>query len=214
MSVFNNYRGFFLFFLVCLLSMVSQYLFNTLIVTDDLLYDFYSETVSVERITEILSSRKNYSWPSFVIPPVFFLVKFCLIAVCFSIVALLIGLNLEFTYLFYCATVSELVLVFPSIVKLLWFLFFQTNYTLEDIKYFSPFSVVSFFDFKDLDPLLIYPLRLLNGFEVLYWLSLAFLLKNSLKKDLLGSLSFVASSYGIALLVWVVIVTFISLSLS
>ena len=214
MSIIHNYRGFLLFSFVCLLSVIFQYLFNTLVIHDDLLYNYYVDRISIERISEILSSRKEIGWPSFVIPPIFFFIKFCLIAVCFSILALLLGLKVDFSSFFFSASIAEIALILSSIFRFFWFFFFQSSYTLEDIKYFSPLSIVSLFDAKELDPLLIYPLRLLNGFEVLYWLSLALLLKDTLKKNFLSSLYFVACSYGIGLLVWVVLVTFVRLSLS
>lgn len=214
MRFIHKYRGVLLFIFVCFLSIVVQYLFNNIIVNDDLLYDFYVDRISLERITDILSERKKLSWPSFVIPPFFFFVKFCLIAVCFSIAALLVGHAVDFGIFFYAATVSEIVLISSSIVRILWFSFVQTDYTLQDIQYFMPLSIINLFDPLNLDPLFIYPLRLLNGFEVMYWFALAYLLKDILRMNILRNFYFVACSYGIGLLIWCVFIAFITVNFS
>jgi hypothetical protein len=38
------------------------------------------------------------------------------------------------------------------IFKIIWFYFFQTNYTLEDIQYFYPLSALNIVDYKELEP--------------------------------------------------------------
>lgn len=93
-------------------------------------------------------------------------------------------------------------------------LLFQTNYTLEDLQYFYPLSALNIVGYKGLESWFIYPLQVLNLFELAYWLLLAYFIgklafteKDKGKPMDLG-FKIVASSYGSALLLWVVVVMF------
>lgn len=65
-----------------------------------------------------------------------------------------------------------LVIVF----KIAWFYFFQLNYTLEDIQYFYPFSALNIVGYEGLQPWFVYPIQVLNLFELAYWFILAYLI--------------------------------------
>ena len=71
------------------------------------------------------------------------------------------------------------------------------------------------------DPIFIYPLSLLNLFELGYFIALAWMIKELLKEEqpemyfgMGKSLQLVGVSYGSGLLLWVIIVMFITLNLS
>ena len=71
------------------------------------------------------------------------------------------------------------------------------------------------------DPIFIYPLSLLNVFELLYFVVLAWLLVGVINEanqerpvNFGKSLKLVTASYGSGLLLWVVFVMFISLNLT
>jgi hypothetical protein len=68
------------------------------------------------------------------------------------------------------------------------------------------------FDVKSLAIWQIYPLQLLNVFEMVYWGLLAYWLKRLLNITLTKSMEMVIASYGTGLLLWVVFVTFLSLN--
>jgi hypothetical protein len=42
--------------------------------------------------------------------------------------------------------IAEFVFLLVPIFKIIWFYFFQTNYTLEDIQYFYPLSALNIVD--------------------------------------------------------------------
>jgi hypothetical protein len=48
--------------------------------------------------------------------------------------------------------IAEFVFLLVPIFKIIWFYFFQTNYTLEDIQYFYPLSALNIVDYKELEP--------------------------------------------------------------
>jgi hypothetical protein len=60
----------------------------------------------------------------------------------------------------------------------------------------------------------IYPFQVINLFEFAYWFILASLISKELKTTTSKGFSIVASSYGVALLIWVVGVMFFTLNMS
>ena len=128
--------------------------------------------------------------------------------------------KVTFKQLFDAVIKAEFVFLLVSILKIVWFYFFQTNYTLEDLQYFYPLSALNIVGYQGLESWFIYPLQVLNLFELAYCLllsyfvgKLAFTEKDKGKPMDLG-FKIVASSYGSALLLWVVVVMFFTLNYS
>ncbi|MBN1986332.1 MAG: hypothetical protein JW761_08515 [Prolixibacteraceae bacterium] len=91
---------------------------------------------------------------------------------------------------------------------------------MEDLQ-FQPLSIMELLNEKTVDPLFVYPLSLLNVFELAYFLVLAWLLVgiiNEANKEhpvkYGKSLQLVTASYGSGLLLWVLVVMFITLNLN
>jgi len=125
-----------------------------------------------------------------------------------------LNLEIEFKKFFFVANTAEFVFLIPKIVKIFWFTIVETSYTLQDIQAFAPLSFMTFLSPVELDTWLVYPIRLLNVFEVFYWVVLAYQLKEVIGKNLLASIGFVAKTYGVGLFVWVVLVMFLVVSSS
>jgi len=104
-----------------------------------------------------------------------------------------------------------MIFLIPSIIKMAWFTF-KSDYTLEDVQYFLPGSMLNIFDPKLLEPWLIYPIQSLNIWELAFWIALAVGLKKYLDGDFYRSMSLVAGTYGAGLVIWVVFVTFLTLN--
>lgn len=109
---------------------------------------------------------------------------------------------------------AEFVLLLVPIFKILWFYFFEPNYNLEDVQYFYPLSALNIVGYEGLDPWLIYPFQVLNLFELAYCLILAYLIGKATETTMDHGLKIVASSYGSALLLWVVVIMFFTLNYS
>lgn len=80
---------------------------------------------------------------------------------------------------------------------------------------FYPLSALNLFDYEQVEPWLLYPLQVLNVFELLYWFALAYGITRVLPEyDLGRAMGLVLSSYGVGLLVWVATVMFLTLTYS
>ena len=190
------------------------YLLDYLLIFDNLYYSSLGEQLSYERIEEMLAQGKKWEWLSYAVIPVVYSIKLSLIAACLSIGVFFATNKFSFKSAFGVALVAEFVFLIPTILKILWFAFIQTNYTLKDLQFFYPLSVLSFFDASIIESWLVYPFQLLNVFEVVYWLVLAKGVQKIIQKDFTPSFEIVLASYGAGLVLWVAIVMFITVSYS
>ena len=188
---------------------------------NDLLYQSYSEKLTTVQIEKVFAFQEKWRWISYALVPLLLLLKISLIASVLYIGTFFYSkVKVTFKQLFDAVIKAEFVFLLVSILKIVWFYFFQTNYTLEDLQYFYPLSALNIVGYQGLESWFIYPLQVLNLFELAYWLllsyfvgKLAFTEKDKGKPMDLG-FKIVASSYGSALLLWVVVVMFFTLNYS
>jgi len=191
-------------------SAILVYLSNILLISDSLMYDFYSEQLPIEQIDKMLAQQKEWAWLSYVFVGVLYLLKITLIAGCIYIGFFFINSNkVTFKEIITIVAKADLVFFVPIMLKILWFTFVEERFTIKDIQQFYPLSLVNIFDVSSLDNWLLYPLQTFNVFEVLFWFALAYELKNYLKEDFTTSFKFVLSTYGSGLFVWVIFVVFL-----
>lgn len=205
---------FLLFLMLCLCLGAINFLTDVFIFSDDTFFKSFEDQLSVNRITELILMRNEWSWLGYLFIPLIYVIKLTAVSICLSIGVFLLKLSTPLKSLFKIALFAEFVFLFPPMIKLYWFSFVNLNYTLSDFQFFSPFSVINIFDKVDVEPWLVYPLQLLNLFELLYWFTLAYKIKDLLNRDFAGSLGFVASTYGVGLLLWVILVMFLTVNLT
>lgn len=211
---FNQVNKYFYFFVFTSVLVLMSYINNEILVTDDLIIDFYVERLTYERISDLIEKSDKWQWIVYPIMPVYYLLKFFIVAICLYTGVLLAGYSVNFTKLFHVAMFSELVFFISSVIKILWFGIFFTEYTLPDLQYFSPLSLLSFVNRDSIEPWLTYPLQLVNVFEFIYWLLLAYGLYSLTNEWYSKMLGLVASSYGVGLLLWTVFIVFLSISIT
>ena len=216
-SIFNlKIRGnivlpfLFVIFLVEGIMLLSQ----NILYIDKLYYDSLLEQISYEKIQDLSSQAKKWSWVSYAIIPVIYIIKFSLVSTCLYIGAFFMNKRLKFSELFLVAIKAETVFIFLSLFKIIWFSIFKTDYTYLDFATFSPLSLMSIVGMESVDKIWHYPLQVFSLFEVFYWFVLAFGVKELLEKDLAPSFKLVLSSYGLGLLSWIVVIMFITATLS
>ena len=203
----------FRFFVICSASLVIAICLKMFVFTDGIYFNSLAEKFSYDQIQTILDNGKKWGWLAYTFIPIIYFFKCSLVALCLYAGLFLINCNLEYLKIFNVVVKAEFVFLIPSIVKLIWFIFLQTSYTLEDIQYFAPLSTLSMFTPKSLEPWLIYPLQVLNIFEIIYWVVLANLLTKELPElDMNRSMTVVMASYRTSLVIWVAFVMFLTLT--
>lgn len=192
-------------FLMILLVFAGNYL----LVDDNLIFNSYSEQLSFEQIKETIANTKKWEWLSYVLILVLYLIKFTLIGGCLKVGLFFIDKRISFTSILKATIIAEMVFLVPILIKIIWFLFINTNYSILDLQSFAPLSILNIFESKNLEPFLIYPFQLLNIFELLYFIVLAFQLKKFFENNFTESFQLVLSTYGSGLFVWVIFVVFL-----
>ncbi len=207
-----NLRTYSLFFGIVFANLILTLSLNYLLVSDNLIFNEYSSQLSFERITELIESNKKYKYITFLLVPLIYLIKFSSVALFLTIGNFFLKDKLEFKKIFKVVIICEIVFLIPIIIKIFWFLFVQTDYSLGNLKSFSPLSLINFFELDKIEKWVRYPLRLFNIFEIIYCFFLAFNLKDALSISLQNAFLVVITSYGSAILLWVVFITFLSLN--
>ncbi|MDI9878355.1 hypothetical protein [Flectobacillus longus] len=193
---------------------ILTFTLNQFLVSNTLYYNSYSEQLTIERIEGIIEESHKWAWLGYLLVPVIYYIKLSLIALVLQTGFFFFERKVSFSIIFKAVMLAEIPFLIVPVIKLFWFLFIQTHYTLNDLQYFFPLSALQLFDAQKLPSWQVYPLQLLNVFELIYWVLLAYWLKKLLNLSINKSMEVVASSYGTGLLLWVVFITFLSLNLA
>ena len=205
----ERYSYIFLSILLLLFTFATQHLLNY----DKLVHQSLSATLTEDQIMQFFSFQKKWQWVSYAFIPLFLLIKTVLVATCLYMGAFFFS-KAQFTFkqLWHIAVKAEYVFLLVGVIKIVWFYFFQTTYTLEDLQYFYPLSGLNIVGYEGLEPWYIYPLQVLNLFEVAYWFILSYFVGQLAFKDKIypmqEGLKVVAISYGSGLLLWVALMMF------
>jgi hypothetical protein len=203
------------YLLVCFLFILISELLKSTINYKELIYNSLAEKLSSNQIKEILHLQDKWQWVGYIFVPIYILLKTTIIS---SI--LYIGIfffskkDIDFKNIWNCVIKAEFIFLLVPIFKIIWFYFFQTNYTLEDIQYFYPFSALNIIGYKGLDAWLFYPLQTLNLIEFGYIIYLSYQIGSLTRTNADNGLKIVSYSYVPALLLWVSVIMFFTLNYS
>ncbi|HEY9007143.1 MAG TPA: hypothetical protein VIM75_13475 [Ohtaekwangia sp.] len=208
-------QRFYLFAILIVLAIGLSFAMDRLVLTDDVYYYSLIDSLSAERIDEILKSMKSLAWLGYVMVPFITALKIFLVAACIYTGAFFTNKNISFSAIFKSALHGEFIFLLPTMMRLLWFTFTQQDYTLDDVSAFPPLSIVPFFDLnKEEDMWILYPLSFINLFQVTYVAVVAQTLTVESGIPFTSTVGLVARSYGLGLLLWILFVTFLIISIS
>lgn len=182
--------------------------------TNALIYNSLSEQFGNEQVLKILSLQKKWEWVGYLIVPIIVLIKTILIATVLYIGIAFTDAKITFISIFNKVVQAEFIFLLVPIFKIIWFYFFQTNYKLEDIQYFFPFSAINITGYEGLEPWFIYPLQTLNLFELAYIIYLGYQMGKLTNTNPDKGIKIVVSSYVPALVLWICTVMFLTLNYS
>lgn len=172
------------------------------------------EQITRRELENLINVREKWQWLGYALLPLLLLVKISIVAGLLDIGCFFFGKDIRYKTLFHIAIKAEFVFLLVIVFKTAWFYWIQTEYSLEDLQYFYPLSLLQLFGYESLEPWFIYPLQVVNLFELCYWLLLGYGLSKALKQSMDYAMGIVASSYGVGLLIWVAGVMFFTLNMS
>ncbi|OHX67110.1 hypothetical protein NH26_12540 [Flammeovirga pacifica] len=197
-----------------LFSWVLQFVSNEMIISDEVWYTTYGEQLSLEQIDGIIEWNATYWWFSYLITPIILLIKVLLITFSLIIGGILFDISLSFFKTIGIVLITEFIFLIPSAIQLTWFTFFENIHSLNDLISFTPWNVFYYINKEDVLEWFIYPLSLINFFEILFVSILTYLVRRVLiekTEDQNKAFKIVAYGYGSGLVTWVVFITFLSI---
>ncbi|RZS99148.1 hypothetical protein [Aquimarina brevivitae] len=206
-------KSIYYFPVLVLITSILTLFFNLSMDMNTLVFNSLSDKLTQEQVVEIMDSSQKWQWLGYVLLPLILLLKIAVITAVLYMGIFFFEKKITYKRLFTIVTKAEFVFVLFGLVKLLWFVF-QDGYTLEDVQSFYPLSALNVIGYQELQPWFVYPFQTLNLFELAYWIILAWLLSKEIQSTTDKALKIVASSYGSALLIWVVAVMFFTLNMS
>jgi hypothetical protein len=185
-----------LFFLVLLLIfIIIRYLTNTLILEAIPEYDRLNEQGDLMFFH--IFNTLDYLWTPFAL-----LWKFTVVAFLFWSMGLMIGFKVRFKELWKFALVSEVVFVFPELLRLLVYLNPSENVSYLEIQNFEPLSALWLVGPENIDQRFHYPLSVLNIFELIYGALWVVGFHTISRRSLQESTLVVLVAYFLPLLIW------------
>lgn len=188
-------------------------LYGSLILTEDTYLNIYGSIVSVNQIEKMISHARATEWLSYIFFPLFALIRAIYTAICIYVGCLLRNQTIKFRYVFKVSIVADLVYVFALLNKLIILGRYREIKTLNDFNY-QPLSILELFKDVSIDQYLLYPLSLLNLYELFYWTVLTVFISASIRSSKKEALKTIIYSYGVGMIIWVSIVVYISINIT
>ncbi|MCL1934701.1 MAG: hypothetical protein FWF53_12920 [Candidatus Azobacteroides sp.] len=177
---------------------------------DALFYKSFGETLGVDRIAQIIDQQRFFEKIGYGIVPLVLLIRASYTTICLAVGIFITEQNLKFGQCFNIAIKADIIFLIELIVKINYFSIFGVN-SLQEVN-IRLFSLMQWMGVNNVEQWLSYPMNILNIFELIYWILLALFLSGYTRKSFGTSLGFVAETYGIGLLLWVVFIMYLVLN--
>lgn len=207
-------RTFFKYVVLSTIFVLLSKLINIGLNIRGLLYNSLSEKFTSSQIENIFFSKDKYEWVTLIFVPLIIFIKLTLVSSVLYIGLFFTEKEIDFKKIWSICLNAEFIFLFVPLLKFIWFYFFQSNYTLEDIQYFYPLSALNITGYKGIEIWLLYPLQTLNLFEIAYIIYLSYQIGKLTNTNADNGLKIVGYSYVPALLLWVCVVMFFTLNYS
>ena len=207
---------FYLFLAIVIANMLLLWLSKSTLINEVVFYNTYSEQLSYDRSMELFEGLKKYSWIGYASMPVTFIIKFSLISLIIYTGVFFCDLHerISFKKVFGVVVASEIIFLIASSVKFLWFYLFAGNYDLNDMNFFYPLSLCNLFSQSEVDKIWIFPLQILNLFQIIYILLLSYGLYVQTGIQQAKTEQAVLVSYLPGLVIWVALIMFLTIGSS
>lgn len=149
------------FLILCLLTVVLLYIKKAFIEYETAAFEFLQDRPE-GAILQLISGLQ------FLSIPFIYLWKFTVIGFVLWVGCFMFGYRITYSQCWGVAMIAEFIFIVPELLKIIWFLFFNSDPTLPEIRAFYPLSLMNFFDYEVVPKQYHYPLRAISIFEVLY----------------------------------------------
>jgi hypothetical protein len=206
-------KGWKLFFSIIFMNLLLMLISEVTLINETVFFNTYSEQLTYDLALDLFQRMRSFTWVTYLLIPLLLSLKFLTVSIVIYIGVFFYDLHKAITLgkIFKVVIVSEIAFIAAALVKLLWFIFFAGNYTLDDISFFYPVSLINIFSRREVSAFWIYPLQTVNIFQFIYVLLLALGLKriSSVNRKVVDRI--VLATYVPAITVWVALVMFFTI---
>jgi hypothetical protein len=202
-----------LFFLI-FSTIILSYCHHLFLNIDLLQINQFSKTLTKAQIDQVLSLETNNEFLNLIAISLCILAKVILISIIIFIGSFLFHKNFSIKKIILIVVKSEYIFILPILFEIIYFKFINTTASLIEIQNFYPLSAINILGYKGLEPWLIYPLQILNLFEIAYIIYLAYQIGKVTNTNTDTGFKIMMYSYVPTMLLWVCVVMFLTLSMS
>jgi hypothetical protein len=203
----NNYKARWLFLFLIAMYLIISYILNTSIVSDQIIVQSYTLMPDYQLPSLIAALKKSQSFSYFLLP-FLILIKVVVLTLIIFIAIIFLEIDISFNPILKVTLLSEFVFVIAALVKVIGLMYFHDINTLEDLAVYTPLSLYSILG-DTFGKYFVYPLKVINVFELLYIAILSYALSIVLDIDYFKSVRAILLTYGVALLLWIVLLMFL-----
>jgi hypothetical protein len=195
------------FLLLAGATLCFTWLQQTFFVSDILYYNTYGDQLSMDTVEMIIGSAKKWAWVSYLFTPLLLLLRVTFVACCFYTALFFRNEKTDFSSCFNISLKSDTVFLLFGLFGIVYQLFFPAS-NLSELSS-NPTTLLYYIEIENIPKYLLYPLGLVNLSELLYWGLLVSLVRYRFGCSLSNSFSFVIQSYGIGLMLIILIFSII-----
>jgi hypothetical protein len=183
------------FIILCLLTLLLLYIKISFIEQETAAFEFLQDRPE-GTVLKIISALQFFS------VPLIYLWKFTVIGFVIWVGSFMFGFRITFSQCWSVVMAAEFVFLAPEFLKIVWFMFIETDPTLPQIKAFYPFSLMNLVDYTTIQKQYAYPLKAISIFEIFYVLVLVNGIHYYAKRDKKAAWWIVSTSYILIFLLW------------
>lgn len=201
------------YFVLSVLLILITELTKSILNYNQLLYNSLAENLTSKQIDYFFELQNKWKWVSYFFIPIYILIKTSLIASTVYVgVFFFSKKEIAFKSILDIIFKAEFIFLLVPIFKITWFSLFQTSYTLENIQYFYPLSLLNITGYSGVDLWFIYPLQVINLFELAYIIYLSYQIGNVTETNGDNGLKIMAYTYVPMMFLWIAVVMFFTLN--
>ena len=201
------------YLLLCSIALLFTFLGNTFLYTDSLYYSSLGEQYTIEQIKRLMAISKSWKWVGYTLVPLLLITRISYSAFCLYIGDLFQETHWGFKQLFKSALFADTVFCLSVICNFYYYLI-SNNYHVTDDLSVNCLSLLKYTGKENIPNWLIFAFNSINVFEILYILTLAFLIRTIAKANYLKAFVFVCLTYGVGNYLYIASITFLYLNFS
>ena len=201
------------FLILCACTLLFAFLGEHFLFTESLLYSTLNEQFTNEQIKIILNLRDKWIGFSYLLIPVFIIIRVLYSSFCLFLGDLFQETKWGYKRLYNIALKADIVFISSAICVFYYYLIFGDYKTTNDLS-IHPFSLLAVTGQESIPGWLVFAYNSINVFELIYLIFLSLLIHISTQTGFIKALIFALLTYGVGNYLYVIAITFLYINFS